>query len=96
MYDVGLFIGRVTYAVLLGYFVSKVVSAVIKLHEDKIGTSVRKVITDTVLYPSVTACPFASWENIFDASLDPAAIPRSGEKTLRETLLWLFYWNINE
>ncbi len=41
---------------ILAYFLNKVVSSVMKLNEEQIGTHVTEYISDYVLFPSVTAC----------------------------------------
>ena len=44
--------------ILISYFVYHIVRAVEKLYEHKIGTSVTRKNANTIIYPSLTLCPF--------------------------------------
>ncbi len=50
-------VDRAVFLALLGYLVSKIVSAGARLREEVVGTSLKDKIDTEVVFPSVSVCP---------------------------------------
>ena len=51
---------------LVAYFVSRIVTSIIKLNEKKIGTTTTRRNSQVIYYPTITLCPFRNRARIVE------------------------------